>query len=190
MREKIKKRFLDILFESDPDEETERPVKTEKKVKEDKKEARLNVRDLIYQHPTGSAFIDLDQKPKEQPVSEKKDAEYEFSSQISPIFGLIKENQPKKIYIDTEANDAIVKKPDDSHLDIPTSPIYGYSSKEEALDNDYDVRDILSDEKDTERYLREPDEFDDPAYYDDVYEDIGADDDDEINLFNSYGEKR
>jgi len=142
----IKKKFIDILFE-DEDEESE-ALEIEKKVNkeksfETKKESTINAKDILYRKPGASVFVNLDETPNNYNKEEKESNDiYEMSSQISPIFGVIKESKPKNVTYDKDIIDTQTNKPVDSHLDIITSPIYGYGSKEDAMANNYDVKGI------------------------------------------------
>ena len=187
MRSDIKKKFIDILFEPEEDEEEVyvKPKAEHKPVK--KQEKTVRAADILYRKPEKSAFIDLDD-PKKKP--EKKEPEnvygdYEFSSQISPIFGVIKENKPE-ITASVSVNESLTNRPDSSHLEIITSPIYGYGSREDFEKDHPDLFAGLAD-GDEEELHRLIDE--DYGYDDHTYDDIDDKDDQEINLFDSYEEE-
>ena len=142
MKKSLKKKFLDILFE----EEGYEKKKVNRKLNDDsfnepvilKKTGKntVDAKNVLYHKPNGSAFIDLDEKPAENSnndfiAKEKPRKDYEFTSQISPIFGMVKEK--KKNFKNTkEIDDSLTSKPDTSHLDIITSPIYGYGPQDES----------------------------------------------------------
>ena len=138
MKSDIKKKFIDILFEPEEDDEEEvyvRPKAEPKPVK--KQEKTVKAADILYRKPERSAFIDLDDKKKKK--EEKKEPEnvygdYEFSSQISPIFGVIKENKPEIKKSSASVNESLTSRPDSSHLEIITSPIFGYGQREGEYD--------------------------------------------------------
>ena len=184
MKNDIKKKFIDILFEPDDDEEeivekkeTAKPVK--------KQESTVNARDILYRKPEKSAFINLEEKKeKKQDIGvETVYGDYEFSSQISPIFGVIKENKPNFVS-NTSVNESLVSKPDNSHLEIITSPIYGYGSREDYSKDHIDINEVLADtdEEELHRLLDE-----DYGYDAHTYDDID-DDDEELDLFSLFNE--
>ena len=185
MKNDIKKKFIDILFEPDDDEEDlVRPEPEIKPVK--KQENTVKAKDILYRKSDRSAFIDLDDKKTSKPA--KKDepeyGDYEFSSQISPIFGVIKENKPEfKTSVTT--NESLINKPDNSHLEIITSPFYGYGKREDLSKDNYDLNNALenTDEDELHRLLDEDFGYDDHTY-DDFDKNM-----DEIDLFNSYDEE-
>lgn len=190
MKSDIKKKFIDILFEPEEDDEEEvyvRPKAEPKPVK--KQEKTVKAADILYRKPERSAFIDLDDKKKKK--EEKKEPEnvygdYEFSSQISPIFGVIKENKPEIKKSSASVNESLTSRPDSSHLEIITSPIYGYGSREEYEKDHPDLFAGLvdTDEEELHQLLDE-----DYGYDDHTYDDIDDKDEQEINLFNSYEEE-
>ena len=199
----IKKRFIDILFESDDEDEEEvvpvaEPVKKKEAVK--KEETSFNAKDVLYRKSDQSAFINLEETIKT--VKENKAAkeeEYELSSQISPIFGLIKENKPTyKKPADTGRDETLLSKPDDSHLEIITSPIYGYGTKDDqdisslVIDNGYaedeeELHRLLDVDPQASDYVRlsnpEKEEFIYPE------ESRNREEDEDITLFDIFGDK-
>ncbi len=186
MKSDIKKKFIDILFEPEEEDEVifEKPKAEPRPLK--KQESTVKAKDILYRKPEkSSAFINLDETKKKEP--EKKETEkvygdYEFSSQISPIFGVIKENKPK-FNTTAPVNENLINRPDSSHLEIITSPIYGYGNRD---DFEKDSRNAFAQpersEEDELHSLFENDYGYDEHTYDDI------DDDQEINLFSSYGE--
>ena len=201
----IKKKFLDILFETD-DEEDEKetvvapePVVMKQPVK--KEETSYNAKDVLYRKSDQSAFINLEETIKT--VKENKtsatEEEYELSSQISPIFGLIKENKPTyKKPLDTDPDETLLSKPDDSHLEIITSPIYGYGSKDDqdinslVIDNGYaddeeELHRLLDVDSNDSGYVRlSSPEKEEIVYPDESYQ---REEDDDITLFDIFGDK-
>ena len=190
MKSNIKKKFIDILFEPEEDEEeiVEKP-KPEVKQPVKKQEKTVKAADILYRKPERSAFIDLEEKKKKKPEVKKEVenvvGDYEFSSQISPIFGLIKESQPKISTPSKSVNESLINRPDSSHLEIITSPIYGYGNREDFEKEHPDLFTDLSSASEEEELHRLLDE--DYGFDDHTYDDID-DDDEEINLFNAYGE--
>ncbi len=187
MKKDIKKKFIDILFEPEEDDEEEVYVKPKpEKAAVKKQETTVKAADILYRKPERSAFIDLsEQKPKkEEKKKEEIYGDYEFSSQISPIFGVIKENKPE-FKSSVNANESFINKPDSSHLEIITSPIYGYGSREDAEKTEPDIGNALdaTDEDELHRLLDEDFGYDDHTY-DDIEKTV-----DEINLFDSYDEE-
>ena len=185
MKNDIKKKFIDILFEPDDDEEeiiekkeVEKPVR--------KQENTVNARDILYRKPEKSAFINLEEKKekKEDIGIETTYGDYEFSSQISPIFGVIKENKPNFVS-NTSVNETLVSKPDNSHLEIITSPIYGYGNREDYSKEHFDINEVLADtdEEELHRLLDE-----DYGYDAHTYDDID-DNDEELDLFSMFTEE-
>ncbi len=178
MKEEIKKKFIDILFDTDDDEEDEPSLEKEKKPEKKKEDSTVKAADILY-HKTGkSAFIDLDEKPKEVKAESRTGTSYEFSTQISPIFGVLKGGEPpaeeKK-----EVDESQINKPEDSHLEIITSPIYGYATrdsveKEETVEEDED--EPFDDDEELHRLLLSEDER------------YSRYDDDDINLFDVFGD--
>lgn len=197
----LKKKFIDILFEDDLDEqEYQEELYDEKENKpvETKSDSPILAKDILYRKPGQSAFINLNEKPKEEKIIEDTKEIYEMSSQISPIFGLIRENKPKVVNVNPETTETQTSKPADSHLDIITSPIYGYGNKEDAIENDYDVKDILDDNNDNDDYQTTEDDelhnlFDNEeevlnSSYDSL--DTKVDNEEEISLFRLFGDNK
>ncbi len=181
MKKDIKKKFIDILFEPDESDnevelydEPEKPKAPIKKF-DANQNASVNAKDFLYKKSEQSAFIDLDPpKKNERKVISTPDGEYEFSSQISPIFGVIKEND-YKVSTKSDPDTKIVNKPDSSHLEIITSPIYGYAKQNDAQ---YNYNEYFEDTSEQELHELLDDDFQDDHTYDDFA------DDEEINLFN------
>lgn len=148
MKEDIKQKFIDILFESDKDdkEETIDAVEEEKHVKKEK--SPIKAKDILYRKSENTTFINYENKAKTANAS--KDEVYELTSQISPMFGVIRENKHKNLNVNSEITDTQTSKPETSHLDIITSPIYGYGSKEDAIKNNYEVKGIPGENDDEE----------------------------------------
>ena len=85
----IKKKFIDILFENDPEQIVEQQPVIEPKKEIQDLGGSFNAKDVLYKKSKSSAFIDLEEtiqgaKEEEEPVRE-----YEFSQQISPMFGIM-----------------------------------------------------------------------------------------------------
>jgi len=173
MEKDIKQIIKDILFDEEPleDASNETLERKEEKV-EPAVINNVKAQDIIYRNAKSSVFVDLNNNNSNnnhfEEVNEPKEV-YEFSSNISPIFGVIEQNDKHNVIssnIDKD-NDSLTKKPSDNHLDIVPSPIYGYGSKEEFYGDD------LNDEDITRINVR------------DEYDTL----DREINLFDDYGDK-
>ncbi|MBQ6335488.1 MAG: hypothetical protein IJI46_10500 [Erysipelotrichaceae bacterium] len=188
MKNDIKKKFIDILFEPDDEEEEvyEKPVEVKPAKKQ---ENTVKAKDILYRKQEKSAFIDLNEKKPEKQQQQPKQAEsvygdYEFSSQISPIFGVIKENKPE-FRQSVSTNESLVSKPDNSHLEIITSPIYGYGSREDYEKDNLDINQVLQDTDEDELHRLLDEDF---GYDEHTYDDLD-DDLDEISLFDSFNEE-
>lgn len=161
----IKQKFINILFDGEEEEEevvADAPIADVKPSNEVKKEtSSVKAADLMYKKPQ-SAFIDVEEKP----VSAKElltdsiddnDEEYVLSPQLSPIFGIIN-NNGEAVHVEvSKRTDEQIKKPEDIHLDIIPSPIYGYGNKEENKHDfdeetyiNKDIRHIFNDDIDDE----------------------------------------
>ncbi len=184
MKNDIKKKFIDILFEPDDDEDEGYEIPQPKKPVP-KQESTVSAKDLLYKKSGQSAFINLDEKKtkKESSEPETEYGDYEFSSQISPIFGMIKENKPSLTPNKKNVNETLVNKPDHSHLEIITSPIYGYGSREDYEKDHFDLSQMMDNTDDEELHRLLDDDY---GYDDHTYDDIDDSDDDEITLFGSY----
>ena len=145
MKDDLKKRFYDILFEPDDDEVVASgPLQDLRPVKKPKPEHTLKASDVLYKQPQQktSAFIDYEEKDikpygienrqKDEPKPEKEEEEeegYIHQPTISPIFGVLKERE--ETVKNVEVDDSLLKKPTDSHLGTVISPIYGYGTNED-----------------------------------------------------------
>ena len=106
MKGDLKKRFLDILLEQDPeDEEYSEPKQIKEEKKEVVKENKTvpSAREVLYQDKKQSSFIDYEETPKKkteevkkeaapvkkavQPVVKDDDKDYVIKGNVSPIFG-------------------------------------------------------------------------------------------------------
>ena len=181
----LKKKFIDILFEDDPeDKEISEKLLNNKNNKKD----QLSAKDVLYHKNSSSAFINLyeDTKKEISEIEKEKEAfkeEYEMSSQISPIFGMLKDGEPKAV----TKNDSLKtqNKKDNSVLDIVASPIYG---------NQFDEEDeINKDELNIDEFEDEEEElhnlFDEEERVEESVEDTDSKNE-EIHLFNLFGEDK
>lgn len=192
----LKKKFIDILFEDDVDEQELQDdayyaQKEEKPVEKTIDESPIKAKDILYRKSNASAFINLNEpRPEKETftLDEIKKDEYEMSSQISPIFGVIKENVKKVVNVDPNVTEAQTNKPSDSHLDIITSPIYGYATKEDARENNYDVRSAIGENEDEQLHQL----FDEEESLNNSYDSLDSNplDDEEISLFRLFGENK
>jgi len=139
----IKKKFIDILFDSDPDIDDEsreiEQTPTNNTELEKKSVPSIKAKDILYRKSSNSPFInygDSDISVKTLVEDDEENDEYVLSPQLSPMFGILNKGEIVK-QDSEESSDTIVKKPEDYHLDIVTSPIYGYGKKEDVLENYY-----------------------------------------------------
>lgn len=207
----IKKKFIDILFEEEDDEQELRDDSyydespTETKVNSN---TTLNAKDILYRKSGTSAFINLYDKPKNTEYVDNnieiQNDEYEMSAQLSPIFGVIRENKKKEQNVSKEIIDSQTNKPSDSHLDIITSPIYGYGNKEDAIKDNYDVKGVCDDNYVEKEYCEDEElhnlfdddynNFDDSNDYlnDDSYDALSNNDEsqEEISLYKLFEDDR
>jgi len=133
MREDIKKKFLDILFEPEPEPEKQGKVIVKAPLQDISAKKEVNeVKEPVVQVKK-TPFINLNEEKKEDvniecsDVKEKPNKSYEYTQNISPIFGVIEEPHKKtstKIYTD----DSQTSKPSSSYLGTIISPIYGYDA--------------------------------------------------------------
>lgn len=189
MKNDIKKKFIDILFETDDDDT---PEQVEKQVEEFKTEnSFMSAKDLLYRKSDSPVFVDLDDKEKaansiidEERAREeeaKKYGDYEMSAQISPIFGVVA--QKKREVVHKPMNEKLLSRPESSHLEIIPSPIYGYGTRED-YEGVKSTDDNLPYESDDELHRL----LDNDNYVDRTFDDFGEDDD-ELNLFNTYDQE-
>lgn len=206
----LKQKFIDILFEEDEDKEFDDEVYGEEvKASKHNDKSPIRAQDILYHKSSSSPFVNLNENKQNSTNNYvannniNTNDEYEMSSQISPIFGVIKENKKKVINVDKEIIESQTSKPLDAHLDIITSPIYGYGNKEDAQDNNYDVKGIVDDNDVQEEFVdeeisSEDDELhhlfdvEDEQYLNNSYDslDSKALDDEEISLFRLFGENK
>ena len=182
----IKQKFIDILFERDPEEKQEQPAVDITAEPEDVV-SNFNAKDVLYKSKS-SAFIDLEETIQEVKKEEDLPQDYQFSQQISPMFGVVRkeEDNSQNVIRIAEKDESMVSKPDDSHLDIVTSPFFGYGQN-------YVIKQPSEDSVKEEDY---PYDQDDP-YVQGLYEhpDIPYDDnqepaDEDMRLFDEYEDKR
>lgn len=192
----LKKKFIDILFEDDAEEEEiadEIPSEERKSIaaanaKKNIEESPIKAKDILYRKSSTSPFVNLNEtkKPSSVVKEEFTKEEYEMTSQISPIFGLLQENKDEKITVVSNLNETQTNKPTDSHLDIITSPIYGYSSGDSLpQDNNNQVRE---DEEEELRHLFDEEESLNVSY--DTLSQKPEEGSDEISLFRLFGENK
>ena len=177
MKDEIRKKFIDILFEPEDDEE-DLSIPAESRPDKKKEDSTIKAADILYHKSEKSAFIDLDEKPMVLKPQSRTGEAYEFSTQISPIFGVLKGGEvPEEDKKDVDESQ--INKPEDSHLEIITSPIYGYASKETVLKEEDEEETELEpyDEEELHRLLLNEDErysrYDDDM---DLFDDFGDDD--------------
>lgn len=192
----LKNKFMDILFEDDIDDDVSDNENVDKNNIKEKANMTnttgINVKDLLYRKSDSSPFIDLEETIASSSNNIvdgdlNNNDEYELSAQISPIFGVIKKAERKTTKVSSEIIKSQTVKPTDSHLDIITSPIYGYGNKEDAIDNNYNVKGVGEYINDEEEQLHDLFDNNDPSDMD-VMSDDSLDDD--ISLFRLFGDNK
>lgn len=192
----LKNKFMDILFEDDTDDDVSDNENVDKNNIKEKANMTnttgINVKDLLYRKSDSSPFIDLEETIASSSNNIvdgdlNNNDEYELSAQISPIFGVIKKAERKTTKVSSEIIKSQTVKPTDSHLDIITSPIYGYGNKEDAIDNNYNVKGVGEYINDEEEQLHDLFDNNDPSDMD-VMSDDSLDDD--ISLFRLFGDNK
>ena len=194
----IKKRFIDILFEPEDDPEEDDIIKElDTKKQETKEVSTISAKDILYRKPEQSAFINLEETSSTSNITKPQSSgnEYEFSSQISPIFGVLKETKQNNVSLERDINETFVNKPEDSHLEIITSPIYGYGTQEDMVESykhsysnsDDELHELLDNEQnnDYQQYGFSQDDHDDYLDYS-LRED---EDEEDITLFDMYDDE-
>ncbi|MBR4461741.1 MAG: hypothetical protein IKS51_04095 [Erysipelotrichaceae bacterium] len=181
----IKQKFIDILFERDPDQPQEQPV-VDITTEPEEVVRNFDAKDVLYKTKS-SAFINLEETIEEVQKEDDTPRDYQFSQQISPMFGVVRnENDTNRVVVQKQEKDeTMVNKPDDSHLDIVTSPFFGYGQN-------YVIR------QQEDRIKEDGYSYDqDDPYMQGLYEhpDIPYDEneepvDEEMNLFDDYEDRR
>lgn len=168
MKRDFRDTVINLLFEPEEDDEqvvAEGPLQTVDvkkphvaKVAPPKRE-EINVKEIIYgekvKKPT---FIDVDEKSETIApvvnVPKADDHPYEVQPNLSPIFGVIKDERVKVVK-EVVADESQVKKPRTSYLGTVLSPIFGYDSEKA---NEARITYQSSDfEEDTKPELRDTD---------------------------------
>ena len=192
----LKNKFMDILFEDDTDDDVSDNENVDKNNIKEKANMTnttgINVKDLLYRKSDSSPFIDLEETIASSSNNIvdgdlNNNDEYELSAQISPIFGVIKKAERKTTKVSSEIIKSQTVKPADSHLDIITSPIYGYGNKEDAIDNNYNVKGVGEYINDEEEQLHDLFDNNDPSDMDVMSDDTL---DDDISLFRLFGDNK
>ena len=192
MTEDLKNKFKSILFDTfEDDEEDEKEIKELNKLKKSAEETKITTQspikaqDILYRKGKSDTFIDLNETIRQSNEAKKAEEEYEFSAQISPMFGIIKEGDKKTRTIEPEIIDKSTKKPADDHLDIVLSPIYGYGDKNESSNFDYTgERKVLTDTQELSRLFMLEEEQNT-----ETQEDNDPFIEKEINLFDDFGDR-
>lgn len=191
----IKKKFIDILFDDDVDDRelAEESINNSREVKIDyntsKGDSPIKAKDILYRKSGSSAFINLDDTAEQKDNDDDAQEEYELSTQISPIFGPIKENNRDTLNSKKVVSETKINKPVYSHLDIITSPIYGYDSGDSKITNTYEFK--LDDIDDADEELHNL--FDEDNYLDDSYNSLKNEenkDEEDITLFKLFGDNK
>lgn len=188
MVENLKEKFMNLLFENENEPESEEIVKEEAKQEEEKTVIKTEIKasDVLYHKSVSSAFINLNEPPRRSRLNNGgmeydnehlNEVDFELNTQISPMFGLIKSNDDNKKKIEPEDIDRVTKKPENDHLEIIPSPIYGYGKQEDVpeinnslLSDTQELTDLFKDEEES-KYT--------------VNDDIEK----EISLFDIFGDK-
>ena len=149
-RDEIRKKFMDILFEPDDEDEIVeegrlRDIKINAKKTEDSVK-HLSAKEVLYKSNTESktqksnAFIDyVEKKNTDSAPFVDNNEEYEFHETISPIFGVVNNDNSKVTYKAAEAPKETVLAKSDSHLDIIPSPFFGYGEQKHVEEEENDL---------------------------------------------------
>lgn len=193
MKEDIKKKFLDILFETEETEEAETIVdEPMKDVKLTDKPAVLKAHDILYkkdnsintivkqkpeapvQVSLSNSFISLNTEPKKEEVKKEEIKEkYEIKPNISPMFGVVKNGEPvatpiepKEVFKEEKPFNmsAPLKKSHDSYLGTIISPIFGYDVKND-LSNTMNLSIHKVESAYEQDQIQKPDEEEKKTYY-------------------------
>ena len=150
----IKKRVLDLLFESDNEEVAiDAPLKDLTTNKKKESSTSLKAKDVLYGNSEfNPSFIDYEPKPIIKKA--QKEEKYEMHSNISPIFGPLSEAKTAKaITSEIDTKKATESKTTNEYSGVVISPIYGYDSSKansargnlkpdlEKIKNDLDIFD-------------------------------------------------
>lgn len=149
----LKKKIIDILFEPD---ETEVKVqvpfntiqKTEPVIKKAPETKPLNAKEVLYgdKNVNNNSFIDYETKEekefRKEKEKERKELEeiYIRQGNVSPIFGLIDENEKETIQINNEVKanyDTGESSNNNEYINVILSPVYGYDSSKSVTSPDY-----------------------------------------------------
>lgn len=184
MKGDLKKKFLDILFEQDPeDEEYSEPKQIKEEKKEVVKENKTvpSAREVLYQDKKQSSFIDYEETPKKkteevkkeaapvkkavQPVVKDDDKDYVIKGNVSPIFGEIEEPKKEKKVVKSDKaarmNPSIYSTKEFTGGVI--SPIFGYDSKEADKAREiFEVNKDKDEKEDSEDVVDDIDLYDEP----------------------------
>lgn len=176
----FKKKFIDILFENDAIEDEDNSLQTAiNEMKKTKIEtSTIKAADVIYKKGSQSPFINLNE---DKQISAKElfneTEEYKSTPKLSPIFGLINDNSKQTFNPDVSIRESKSDKTV-SHLDIVPSPIYGYGTKDDYFKSDY-MSSGTSFADEEEQFVEEDRE---------TKEDIPEDEDENITLFDDFGD--
>lgn len=146
MKDDLKKRFYDILFEPEEDEVVADAPLQDVRPRKTVVPHPIKASDVLYKQPEKpkperpSPFINYEEKdikPYGNRVEPEKPAEEEEETYtrvptISPIYGII-QDKPEEVKT-VEVDDSLLKKPSDSHLGTVLSPIYGFGSNDDLED--------------------------------------------------------
>ncbi len=159
----IRKKFIDILFEPEEDEEETVVTKPEpKKEAEVKKEVQvekpvaaveekkdrntIQAKEIMYKN---SSFANIELEKKDIPLKKAENDNYEYEAlpNISPIFGVIDEKNAKTKEVVSKVDTNQTMKPESSYLGTVISPFYGYD-EEKANEERMNILAKISKKKD------------------------------------------
>lgn len=165
MKEEIKKKFLDILFETEEEGEVviDEPIKEVKL--EEKVPATAEAQKFLYNKKQPNSFISVDKRERRENKKSEVSSRYEIKPNISPMFGVVGKNS-EPIVPDAKISNVSnnIKKSKESYLGTIISPIYGYDVK-----NDFSNTMNLSIHKVDDSYeekAEEPAKEEPVSYYD------------------------
>ena len=92
MKEEIKKKFLDILFETEEEGEVviDEPIKEVKL--EEKAPATAEAQKFLYNKKQPNSFISVDKRERRENKKSEVSSRYEIKPNISPMFGVVGKN--------------------------------------------------------------------------------------------------
>lgn len=212
MKGDLKKKFLDILFEQDPeDEEYSEPKQIKEEKREPVKENKTvpSAKEVLYQEKKQSSFINYEEAPKkkieevkkekpapkkiEQPSVKDDDRDYVIKGNVSPIFGEIEEPKKEKKIVKSDKaariNPSIYSTKEFTGGVI--SPIFGYDSKEADKAREiFEVNKENNEDDNTEDVVNDIDLYEEPiSLFEEDFEEPYVDEtvfDEEVEPLSEY----